>query len=123
MIDGFFSFTHIQNQGGAFGFLANQSSGLRSFFFLFISSLAVCIVFYFYKNTPRTHPFLATGLALIFGGAIGNLIDRVRFGSVVDFLLFYYKNIHWPAFNIADSAISVGIAIVVFHLIFNKMPE
>jgi signal peptidase II len=59
---------------------------------------------------------------MIFGGAVGNLFDRVRFGKVVDFLDFYAGNLHWPAFNIADSAISIGMGIFVFHILFKKMP-
>jgi len=60
---------------------------------------------------------------LIFGGAIGNLIDRLRFGKVVDFLDFYIGALHWPAFNVADSAISIGVAIFIAHLLFRKLPE
>ena len=60
---------------------------------------------------------------MIFGGAIGNLSDRIRFGIVVDFLDFYLGNLHWPAFNVADSAISVGIGIFLYHLVFKKMPD
>lgn len=123
VIPGFFNLTHIHNPGGAFGFMANQSSSLRSVIFLLVSILAIGLVYYFYKNTPKTHTWLATGFALIFGGAIGNLIDRIRFGKVVDFLDFYVGNYHWPAFNVADSAITVGIAIFLFHLLFKKMPE
>ena len=123
VIPGFFSLTHIQNPGGAFGFLASQSSSVRNLIFLVISSLAACLIFYFYRHTPKTHPLLATGFALIFGGALGNLIDRVRFGKVVDFLDFYIGSYHWPAFNVADSSITVGVAIFIFHLVFNKMPE
>ena len=123
VIPGFFNITHIHNPGGAFGFLANQSSGLRSIIFLLISSLAVGLIFWFYKNTPKTHPWLATGFAMIFGGAIGNLIDRIRLGKVVDFLDIYLYDLHWPAFNVADSAISIGIAVFVFHLLFKKLPE
>ena len=123
VIPGFFSLTHIHNPGGAFGFLASQSSSIRNLIFLLISSLAVCLIFYFYRHTPKTHPLLATGFALIFGGALGNLIDRVRFGKVVDFLDFYIGSYHWPAFNVADSAITVGVTIFLFHLVFNKMPE
>jgi len=123
VFNGFFNITHIHNPGGAFGLMANLSSTLRSLIFLFISSLAVGLIFYFYKKTPPNYPWLAAAFALIFGGAIGNLIDRVRFGTVVDFLDFYIGNLHWPAFNIADSAISVGIVIFVFHLVFKKMPE
>ncbi|MBW2591010.1 MAG: signal peptidase II, partial [Deltaproteobacteria bacterium] len=68
VIPGFFNITHIQNPGGAFGFLANQSSNLRTMVFLVISSLAVGLIFWFYKNTPKTHPWLATAFAMIFGG-------------------------------------------------------
>ncbi|MBN1932033.1 MAG: signal peptidase II [Desulfobacterales bacterium] len=123
VIPGFFSITHIHNAGGAFGFLADYSPSIRSIVFLFASSLAVGLIYYFYKNIPQTHSFLATGFALIFGGAIGNLIDRIRLSVVVDFLDFYIKNIHWPAFNIADSAITIGIFIFMFHLIFKKLPR
>ena len=122
VIPGFFSITHIQNPGGAFGFMANQSSALRSIIFLFFSSLAICLIFYFYKKTPEKYSLLAMGLALIFGGAIGNLIDRIRFWKVVDFLDFYVGDLHWPAFNIADSAISIGMAIFVYHFVFKKLP-
>jgi len=120
---GFFNITHIHNPGGAFGLMADLSPALRSIIFLFISSLAVGLIFYFYKKTPPNYPWLAAAFALIFGGAIGNLIDRLRFGFVIDFLDFYFGNLHWPAFNVADSAISVGIGIFVFHLLFKKMPE
>jgi len=122
VIPRFFNLTHIHNPGGAFGFMAHQPSMVRNLLFLFLSSLAVFVVLYFYKNTPRTHPLLATGLALIFGGAIGNLIDRIRFGKVIDFLDFYIGTYHWPAFNVADSAITVGIIIFLFHILLNKMP-
>lgn len=123
VIPGFFSLTHIQNPGVAFGFMSNQSSSLLNIIFLFVVSLAICLIFYFYINTPKKHTLLATGFALIFGGAIGNMIDRIRLGKVVDFLDFYIGNFHWPAFNVADSAISVGIVIFLFHLLFKKMPE
>ena len=123
VIAGLFDITHVLNPGGAFGLMANMSVVVRTVVFLFISSLAVGLIFYFYIKTPRGYIFLAAGFALIFGGAIGNLIDRVRFGMVVDFLDFYIGNYHWPAFNIADSAITVGIFIFLFHLLFKKMPE
>lgn len=123
VIPGFFNITHIHNPGGAFGFLASQSSTLRTIVFLLISSLAVGLVLWFYKQTPKTHPWLASAFAMIFGGAIGNLIDRIRFGKVVDFLDFYLGNLHWPAFNIADSAISIGITVFVIHLLFKKLPD
>ncbi len=123
VIDGFFNLTHIHNPGGAFGIMANLSPLLRNIVFLFISSLAVGLIFYFYKKTPAQYTWLAAAFALILGGAIGNLIDRIRFGMVVDFLDFYLGNWHWPAFNVADSAISTGIGIFLYHLVFKKMPE
>ena len=123
IIPGFFNLVHVQNPGGAFGFLAHQSDVIRKIVFIFISILAAGLVLWFYRKTQETHPFLASGFALIFGGAVGNLIDRIRFGRVVDFLDFYIASYHWPAFNVADSAITVGIAIFIFHLLFREIPE
>ena len=123
VITGLFSLTHIHNPGGAFGFLSGTSALVRSVVFLAVSSLAVAMVLYFYHRTPRENPALAAGFALIFGGALGNMIDRLRFGKVVDFLDFYIGDSHWPAFNVADSAITVGILIFVFHLLFRGLPE
>ena len=123
VIAGIFDITHVLNPGGAFGLMANMSAVVRTVVFLFISSLAVGLILYFYIKTPREYVFLSSAFALIFGGAIGNLIDRVRFGMVVDYLDFYIGKYHWPAFNIADSAITVGIFIFIYHLVFKKMPE
>ncbi|MBL0712706.1 MAG: signal peptidase II [Desulfosarcina sp.] len=123
VIPGFFHITHVQNPGGAFGFLANQSAMVRGILFLAVSSLAVGLVLWFYHKTPATHRWLAAGFALIFGGAIGNLIDRVRFGRVVDFLDFFVGRWHWPAFNVADSAITVGITIFIIHVIRGRIPD
>ena len=123
VIPGFFNLVHTQNPGGAFGILANQSQGLRTVVFIIFSLFAVYIVFHFYKKSSESYPLLSWGFALIFGGAIGNLIDRVRFGTVTDFLDFYIGNFHWPAFNVADSAISIGVAIFLYHLVLNKIPR
>ena len=123
VISGFFNIIHIKNPGGAFGLLANLSPGMRTFIFLFISSLAVGLILYFYLKTPADHYMLAVGFALIFGGAVGNLIDRIRYGVVTDFLDFYISKYHWPAFNVADSAITVGIGIFMYHLLFKKIPD
>jgi signal peptidase II len=122
VVEGFFNLTHIQNPGGAFGFLSDQSPFIRKTFFLVISSVVAVLIFFFYRNTPASHRFLSAAFALIFGGAIGNLIDRFRFGKVIDFLDFYVAQYHWPAFNVADSAITVGIVILGFHLVFKQMP-
>ena len=123
VVPGFFDITHIHNPGGAFGLMANMSETLRTIVFLLASSLAVGLIFYFYIKTPPSYVFLAVGFALIFGGAIGNLIDRVRLGIVIDFIDVYIGDYHWPAFNIADSAITVGIIIFGYHMLFKKMPE
>ena len=123
VIPGFFNITHIRNPGGAFGFLAGSHSSLQHLIFLFVSSAAIGLIFYFFKKTPYSYRFLSSALALVFGGAIGNMIDRIRMGSVVDFLDFYVGNLHWPAFNIADSAVSIGMIIFLFYLVFKKLPE
>ncbi len=123
VIPGFFNIVHVHNPGGAFGFLANHSAILRQFVFLFVSGAAVFLILYFYHKTPETHRFLSLAFAMIFGGAVGNMIDRIRFGIVVDFLDFHIGNLHWPAFNVADSAISIGMGIFVYHLVFGKIPD
>ncbi len=123
VIPGFFDLTHIHNPGGAFGIFANLSDGWRQFIFLVLISAAIIAIFCFYRIIPPTHPWLAFGLALIFGGAVGNLIDRIRLGEVIDFLKFYIGSYQWPSFNVADSAITVGVGIFIIHLLFNKMPD
>jgi signal peptidase II len=123
VIPGCFNLTHIRNPGGAFGFMADGSQGMRNLLFIGVSLLAVGLIVYFYRNTPRTFPYLASALAMIFGGAVGNLVDRFRFGEVVDFLDVYVGSYHWPAFNVADSAISVGITVFIIHVVLGKMPE
>ena len=123
VIENFFNINHVLNPGGAFGFFANGSPWVRKFIFLFLSSLVALFILWLYRRTARDLVFLSFGLALIFGGAIGNLMDRFRFGKVVDFLDFYVGTAHWPAFNVADSAISIGMAILIYHVIFNKIPD
>lgn len=123
VIKGFFNITHVLNPGGAFGLLATQSPGVRKFVFLFLSSLVALFVVWLYRKVCRTHVVLSYGLAMIFGGAVGNLIDRFRFGVVVDFLDVHIGAHHWPAFNVADSAISVGMVILIYHVVLNKIPE
>lgn len=123
VIPGFFDITLVLNPGGAFGFLSGQDSLLRHIFFLGVTSMAICFILVLYRKIPPTHSLLASAFALIIGGAVGNLIDRLRFERVVDFLDFYVGKYHWPAFNVADSAISVGMAIFVYHLVFNKIPD
>jgi len=122
VIPGFFNITHIHNPGGAFGFLADNSSHWRFVLFTLASIVAIGLVFYFYSKLPPGYAWLRAGLTLIFGGAVGNLIDRLRFKEVIDFLDFYLGALHYPAFNVADSAITIGILIFIYHILFNKLP-
>ena len=122
VIPGFFDITHVHNPGGAFGFLAGMSAEFRGLLFIAVSLLAAGLIVYFYWQTPPGQRLLAFGLALVFGGAVGNLVDRIRFGIVVDFLDVYVGDLHWPAFNVADSAITIGVFIFAFHLLFQKDP-
>ncbi len=123
VIPGFFNITHIHNPGGAFGFMAGQGPQVRSLLFLAISTLAAAVILFFYLRTPAGYKWLSMAFLLIFGGAVGNMIDRLRFREVVDFLDFYAGAYHWPAFNVADSGITVGMTILVYHLLFDKMPQ
>lgn len=123
IIPGFFDLTHLRNPGGAFGFLSGKSQNIRVFVFIFMAFLALFLILWFYKTTNENLKWLRASYAMIFAGAVGNLIDRIRFGYVVDFLDVYIKNMHWPAFNAADSYITIGMGIIVYHVIFNKIPE
>ena len=123
VIPGFFNLTHVRNPGGAFSFMASGSHEIRNLLFIGVSVIAMGLIVYFYRSTPKTHPYLASALAMIFGGAVGNLIDRLRFDEVVDFLDVYVGAYHWPVFNVADSSITVGITIFIAHLVFGKMPN
>ena len=122
VVPGLFDLTHVHNPGGAFGFLAAMGPQARGVIFILVSLVAVAVILWFYMQTPVQQRWLPFGFALICGGAIGNLVDRLRFGVVIDFIDVYIGALHWPAFNIADSAITVGVTIFAFHVIFRKMP-
>ena len=108
----FFNFTLAHNAGAAFSFLAD-AGGWQRWFFAGLATAVSIFIFLWIRNLKSHEKIMAAGLSLILGGAIGNLIDRVRFGYVVDFIDFYIGDWHWPAFNIADSAISVGAVILI----------
>lgn len=109
----FFSFTLLHNPGAAFSFLAD-AGGWQRWFFTAIALFVSVVITVWLRRLPAEEKWQAAALALILGGALGNVIDRLRFGYVVDFLDFYYQQWHWPAFNIADSAITVGVAILLW---------
>jgi signal peptidase II len=120
VINGFFNLVYVMNPGAAFGFLAEASETFRYVFFTGITVLAAgLIVYYLVKSSPR-NLLLVSSLTLIFGGAVGNLIDRLRFGAVVDFLDVYIGGAHWPAFNVADSAITIGAVLMIWEMILNR---
>lgn len=119
VIDGFFNITYVRNPGAAFGFLAEAPALFRSLFFLGVTVVAVGLILYYLYKTPSRGLLLTTSLALILSGALGNMIDRLRFGEVIDFLDVYIGASHWPAFNVADSAISVG-AVILFLAMINQ---
>ncbi len=121
LIPGFLNLIHIHNPGGAFGIFAKNQGSLQSMAFIAIAAAAMGLILYLYKKIPDHYPVLAVGLALIFGGAFGNMIDRLRIGRVIDFIDLYVGSLHWPAFNIADSAITVGMVIFAFYIVFRKV--
>lgn len=113
VIPGFFSITYVRNPGAAFGFLADASPLFRRAFFIAVTLLAIGLILYSLTRARFVHASWRIPLALILSGAIGNLADRIRFGEVVDFLDVYVGSLHWPAFNVADSAITVGAVLLV----------
>ena len=120
VIENYFNFTYVQNPGAAFGFMARSPELFRETFFLLIPPIAMGIIIYFLKSVRASDKIQVLALSCVFGGALGNYIDRLRVRYVIDFLDFHYKHIYsWPAFNIADSAIVCGI-IILFFLSFRK---
>ena len=113
----------LHNEGAAFSFLSDAGGWQRWFFTIISLAVSILLVFWIKKLKPE-EKMQALSFSLILGGAIGNLIDRVRLGYVVDFIEIYYKEFSWPAFNIADSAITIGVTILIidtlFPAVFNK---
>lgn len=124
IIPDFFSLTYVRNQGAAFGFLHRTPEWFRTPFFLVMPiAVMIFILFLFFRVAPKQRHWRlnAFGYSLILSGAIGNLIDRVRFGYVIDFLDFHWKEIyHYPAFNVADSAIVVGVSLLLLLSFFDE---
>jgi signal peptidase II len=115
-----FSITHVENPGAAFSILANASPALRSAVLITFSTLAMIVVAFVLWRTAREWTVMNAGLALVLGGAVGNLWDRVVRHKVTDFFHFYIGNWSWPDFNVADSAIVVGACLLMFEIIFAK---
>ena len=113
LIPDFFSLTYVRNRGGAFGMLADLPEGWRVGFFVLFAVATVAALLWMLRSTPRSDVVQRTAIASVIGGAVGNLLDRVRYGEVVDFLDVYVGDWHWPAFNVADSFISCGIVLLL----------
>lgn len=123
IIPGFFDLVYVTNTGAAFGFLAGDKNLLRQTFFVGVALVAMVVIVYAYGHLKKQGRIFVYSLGLIGGGAIGNLIDRLRFGSVVDFLDFYLGRHHWPAFNAADSAITIGVGLFMLGTLLQHLAE
>ena len=123
LIPGFFNLVHVTNKGAAFSMLASVESPLRHYFFVVVNSAAFIGLTIAAWKMRFHHPVYSVSFAMIAAGAVGNLIDRLRFGAVIDFLDFYLGTYHWPAFNVADAAICVGVALLLVMNIIEMKNE
>ena len=123
VIPGFFRIIHAENPGAAFGIFADSPSPWKVALLILFSVIALLIVSALLWKNSHTFTTSGVGLALILGGAAGNLWDRLVSRHVVDFLLFYIGRYQWPAFNVADSAIVMGAGLLVFEILFTKSPS
>jgi signal peptidase II len=117
VVHGLFNLVHVRNTGGAFGIFGGEKGGLGSLLFVLVSLIAIGSILFLFFRLREDEKTLPLSLSLVLSGAIGNLIDRLRLGEVVDFLDFHLFSFHWPAFNIADSAICLGIGLMALELL------
>ncbi len=116
VVPGFFNLTHIRNKGAAFGILSNLPEFWRGAFFITVTIVAVAAII---TLIVKTHERLSVyAFSLIAGGALGNVVDRIRYGEVVDFIQWYVKSYYWPSFNVADSAVTVGVVLLAIEMLF-----
>lgn len=114
VIDGLFNLTYVRNKGAAFGIFAD--SAVRIPFFITVSIIAMLGILWYLSRLRNDQRLAVFSLSLVFAGAVGNLIDRIRLGEVIDFLDVYWQTHHWPAFNVADSAITVGVTLLFIDM-------
>ena len=114
VIQNFFTITYLRNKGAAFGMLAN--SAWRLPFFILVSAVAVVVIFVVIRKLRDDQKLATFSLSLIFAGALGNLIDRISYGEVIDFIFVHWYEHYWPAFNVADSAICVGVFLLALDM-------
>jgi signal peptidase II len=115
----YFQLTYMRNQGAAFSFLST-AGGWQRWFFIALATLSSIVIGYWLKKLNRSQSFEAFAWAMVLGGALGNLIDRIIYGYVIDFLDVYYGDWHWPAFNVADSAITLGVTMLLIDSFRSK---
>lgn len=115
----FFNFTYVHNYGAAFSFL-DDAGGWQRWFFTSIALVVSAVILWWLAHTHRNQRLLPIAFSFVLGGAIGNVYDRAAYGYVIDFLDFYVGNYHWPAFNIADSAIFIGAALIIIDMFVSK---
>lgn len=117
IINGFFNITYVQNKGAAFGFLSQTNPAFRVPFFIIVPLVALLSIGYVFRKIADHDLKFSIALSLVISGAVGNLIDRLRLGYVIDFLDFHWRyGYHFPAFNVADSAICVGVGLIMLDL-------
>jgi signal peptidase II len=119
VIQGFFNLVHVRNRGIAFGIMNRPGSQIILYLLTFVTLAAVVLLVLWFTRLKAEEGKAGLGLSLVVGGALGNLIDRVRMGEVVDFLDFHVGAYHWPAFNVADSAITVGTIWLALGILFS----
>jgi signal peptidase II len=117
------SLTYTRNPGAAFSLLADADPTFRRWFFLVVSAVALTLVTMFLRRVERGDWWTLAALSLILGGALGNLIDRLRHGEVIDFVDLYIGRYHWPVFNVADSGITIGMLILLGHALLQRRPQ
>ncbi len=117
VIEDLFNLTYIRNTGAAFGILSQSNALFRIPFLVLFSLFAIGFIVMMLRRLPEGEKILITALSFIMGGAVGNLIDRIFYGEVIDFLDFYWSSYHWPTFNFADSFISLGVMITLYRLV------
>lgn len=120
VIPDFFNIVHVLNRGAAWGFLNSESIDWQRPLFIGVTFVALGFITYMLKTAKPSDKWMIHGLGLIAGGAVGNLIDRIRLGVVVDFLDFYVGDYHWPAFNIADCALTIGACCIIISMLFSQ---
>ena len=121
IITGFFNLTYVQNKGAAFGLLSQAHPSFRVPFFIIVPLIALLTIVYVFRKIPDNDAKLSVALSLVISGAIGNLIDRLTLGYVVDFLDFHWQwGYHFPAFNVADSAICIGVGLIMLDLLLQE---